>query len=175
MIRARNPIDAFRGLNSSAVDKMMLRRPRPCGLVRLSSSSPRRKSQMRKIVILLLGAFGARQFVWTCGKTRTALKSASCPAGISAAGLTIEFDRSRLYCHPFLRHGERFPSGSVSWTSVSPPLRSGRSNPIFLKAALGLRPILQLEAKKLGRRLFKGLHFFVGSLAPHAELLTNIT
>jgi hypothetical protein len=89
---------------------------------------------------------------------------------IGAAGLTIEFDRKpRLYCHPFLRHGERFPSGSVSWTSDSPPLSSGRSNPISLKAALGLRPILQPEAKKLKRRLFKGLHFFVGSLAPHAS------
>jgi len=51
----------------------------------------------------------------------------------------------------------------------------GKVQPDLLKAALGLRPILQPEAKKLKCRLFKGLHFFVGSLAPHAELLTNIT
>jgi hypothetical protein len=51
----------------------------------------------------------------------------------------------------------------VSWTSVSPPLSSGRSNPISLKAALGLKPILQPEAKKLKRRLFKGLHLLVGT------------
>src|SRR4029077_10990463 len=99
MIRARNPIDAFRGLNSRIVDKTMLRRPRPCGLVRLSSSSPRRKSQMRKTVILLLEAFAARPLDEFLAKLEPLLSQLR---AIGAAGLTIEFDKkSRLYCHPF--------------------------------------------------------------------------
>ena len=38
--------------NSSATEKTRLRRPRPCGLVQLLSSSPHRKPEMRKMCLL---------------------------------------------------------------------------------------------------------------------------
>src|SRR5262245_37885317 len=101
MIRARNPIDAFTGLNSSAVEKTMLRRPRPCGLVRLSSSSPRRKSQMGETVIFLLVVFGASRSYGFVAKLESLLNQLLV-AGHQLCRLTIEFDRKlRIYCHPF--------------------------------------------------------------------------
>src|SRR4030095_13724653 len=96
IIRARKPIDAFRGLNSSTVDKTMLRRPRPCGLVRLSSSSPRRKSQMRKTVIVLLGAFGARRSYELVAKLEPLSSQLRVPAKYWMTGFSVAFTSSRV-------------------------------------------------------------------------------
>src|SRR5262245_49498083 len=96
MIRARNPINAFTGLNSNAMEKTMLRRPRPCGLVRLSSLSPRRKSQIGETVIFLLGAFGARRSYPFVAKLEPLLNQLRV-ARHQLCRRTIE---SRLYCHP---------------------------------------------------------------------------